>query len=331
MQNLERRANNWYPPPDKRKGHYITSTLSKKSRRERTRPLLAVDESINSVISSISRNNIERWINELASFHTRHTKSKHIDDVADWLKKELEQNTQISVSFHNYKEAGYNLKNVICEKAGSSSDKIILVCAHYDSRMENLEDMNSRAPGADDNASGVAVILEVARLISNLNLGKKIQLAFFSGEEQGLWGSTHYAKQLKDDKTNLYRLINLDMVGFPPPNGKHTVTLERDIGNSVATNDEESQTFADMMQQMTLDNTDLDVIFGAIYDSDYMPFEALGYVTTGIYDGGATLENRHYHSVTDEISYVDMDYVVSITKIVLATILKEAALLPTDG
>ena len=63
----------------------------------------------------------------------------------------------MSVNFHHYVEGGYNLKNVIYQKAGSLSDQLILVCAHYDSRMEDLEDMNSRAPGADDNASGVAV------------------------------------------------------------------------------------------------------------------------------------------------------------------------------
>ena len=324
-------ANNRYSPPDKRKGQHIVPIRTGKVRHERTKSLLVADESINSVLSAISRNNIEKWITELASFHTRHTKSKYIDDIANWLKAKLEHISQISVNFHHYVEGGYNLKNVISQKAGSLSDQLILVCAHYDSRMENLEDMNSRAPGADDNASGVAVLLEIARLISTLKLGKSIQLAFFSGEEQGLWGSTHYAKQLKDDKVNLYRLINLDMVGFPPRTGRATVTVERDIGNTVQTNDKDSQAFAEMMEQMALDYTNLDVVLGPIYDSDYMPFEALGYITVGCYDGGATDENTHYHSVTDDVSYVDMDYVVSVAKMVLASVLKEAVILPTKS
>jgi len=293
--------------------------------------LSVAGEPINSVVSSISRNNIEKWITELASFHTRHTRSKYIDEIANWLKSKLEHISQININFHHYQEGDYNLKNVICEKAGSLSDQVILVCAHYDSRMEDLEDINSRAPGADDNASGVAVLLEVARLISTLNLEKSIFLAFFSGEEQGLWGSAHYAKQLKHDNVNLYRLINLDMVGYPPRNGKTTVTVERDIGNKVTTNDKDSKAFADMMEQMALDYTDLDVILGPIYDSDYMPFEALGYVTIGCYDGGATVENTHYHSVTDDICFINIDYVVSVAKMVLATVLKEAVILPTKS
>ena len=327
----EHAAGNYCSPPDKRKGQRIAPIRIENVKGERKRTLSVVDESINSVVSSISRNNIEKWVTELASFHTRHTKSKYIDEIANWLKSKLEHISQLTISFHHYEESGYNLKNVICKKAGSLSDQVILICAHYDSRMEDLEDMNSRAPGADDNASGVAVLLEIARLISTLNLGKSIHLAFFSGEEQGLWGSTHYAKQLKHDNVNLYRLINLDMVGYPPRNWKTTVTVERDRGNKVRTNDKDSQAFADMMEQMALDYTDLDVVSGHIYDSDYMPFEALGYVTIGCYDGGATVEDTHYHSVTDDISFVNMDLVVSVAKMVLALVLKEAAILPTKS
>jgi hypothetical protein len=99
------------------------------------------------------------------------------------------------------------------------------------------------------------------------------------------------------------------------------------MGNTVPTNDQDSQTFADMMEQIALDYTDLDVMQGPIYDSDYMPFEALGYVTVGGYDGGATDQNTRYHSTTDEVSFVDMDYIASVTKMVLATVLKEAVVL----
>ena len=121
------------------------------------------------------------------------------------------------------------------------------------------------------------------------------------------------------------------MVGNPPRNRKTTVTVERDIGNKVTINDKDSIAFADVMEQMALDYTDLDVVLGPIYDSDYMPFEALGYVTIGCYDGGATVENTHYHSVTDDICFVNIDYVVSVTKMVLAAVLKEAVILPTKS
>ena len=72
---------------------------------------------------------------------------------------------------------------------------------------------------------------------------------------------------------------------------------------------------------MALDYTDLQVVFGPIYDSDYMPFEALGYVVVGIYDGGQV--STTYHSKTDVASTLDMKYIASVTKLVLAAILKE--------
>lgn len=196
------------------------------------------DKIIKEIISSISIANIERWINKITLFHTRHSKSKFIDKVSFWLKDELEKNGQTDVRFHHYTENGFNLKNVICHIRGLS-DKVILICAHYDSRMENLDDSRSRAPGADDNASGMSVILEISRVIANLQFEYSIQLVFFSGEEQGQWGSKHYAKFIKDNNIPLQRLINLDMVGYSSRDNYDCV-VERDIGNSNISNDQYS-------------------------------------------------------------------------------------------
>ena len=82
-------------------------------------------------------------------------------------------------------------------------------------------------------------------------------------------------------------------------------------------------------EQAAVDYTDLQVMLGPIYDSDYMPFEALGYVVAGLYDGGAIDQNTHYHSSTDIPSAVNMDYVVSTTKLLLATILQETRNTPS--
>ena len=72
----EQAANNWNSPPDKRKGQHIMPIRTDEIRGKKKRTLSVAGEPINSVVSSISRNNIEKWITELASFHTRHTKSK---------------------------------------------------------------------------------------------------------------------------------------------------------------------------------------------------------------------------------------------------------------
>ena len=224
-----------------------------------------------------------------------------------------------NVYFHDYSENGYQLKNVICHKQGLT-DRFIAICAHFDSIMEDINNAEDRAPGADDNASGVSAVLEIARVLSEAELQQSIQFVFFSGEEHGQWGSRNYAQYLNENKTELHRLINLDMVGHPEPHQKKVI-IERDMGNRVSNNDFDSQIYGEFMKQMALDYTDLQVVFGPIYDSDYMPFEALGYVVVGIYDGGQV--STTYHAKTDVASTLDMKYIVSVTKLVLAAILKE--------
>ena len=126
-----------------------------------------LDNQIASLINQVSLENIKSKLMKLSSYHTRHSKSKYINEVAEWLKNEFKNIGYENVSFHEYKEIidenEYNLKNIICKKNGKNH-KCILICAHYDSRMEIWFDSYSRAPGANDNASGVSSILEIARV-----------------------------------------------------------------------------------------------------------------------------------------------------------------------
>jgi len=315
-----------YNPPDKRNKPSFNSlnkiTKEEEKGKESISEIKKLDLSVQSIISSISKSNIERWIDKLVSFHTRHSKSIFIEKVALWLKEELEKNGQTDVSFHQYTESGFNLKNIVCNIRGNS-DKVILVCAHYDSRMENLDDARSRAPGAVDNASGISVILEISRIISTLKLKfeNTIQLVLFSGEEQGLWGSKHYAKFVKETNIKLNKLINLDMVGYCPSD-KYNCIIERDGGNVVSTNDQDSEIFAQNVEEIAKTYTKLSPKPGPIYDSDYMHFEALGYVVIGAYDGGAE-EYPYYHSSEDNAKQVDKEYVTEVAKLILATLIKE--------
>lgn len=265
----------------------------------------------------VSKDKIRSSINYLTTFHTRHSKSKYINDVAEWIESVLRKYGYTNVYFHYYTEGGYRLRNVICNKQGQSN-RVILICAHYDSIMEDVNNFEERAPGADDNASGVAVILELARLVYNFDFEYSIQFALFSGEEQGLWGSKNYSEFVARNNVDIHLVINLDMVGSPPGNDSKII-IERDVGNQIATNDEDSQKICLLMQEIAMSITNLKVVLGNIYDSDYIPFEARGNVVVGIYDGGES--NCTYHTKNDIPSTINYDYIVSITKIVLSTIL----------
>lgn len=315
-----------YPRPDKTKTPSISPDFSKR-RRIRTRSVV-VDHSIASKVSNVSKDNIEACIENLSSFHNRHSKSKYIDQVAQWLKEKLNSvgYSDNNVFYHTFVEDGHKLKNVVCHKEGQDS-KIILLCAHYDTILkENFEDADSRAPGADDDASGVSAIIEMARILYEMKLEKSIQFVLFSGEEQGLWGSTHYSQYLNDNKTDLELVINLDMcaeTGFLSTTNTTDIDVDDGQTGVVSENNQASMDFGQEMEQNAKDYTDLEVEYDPIDASDYMPFEARGYVCIGAYDGSAKPNNPHYHSSTDIPSNLNLNFLTSVIKMVLAFVLKQ--------
>jgi Peptidase family M28 len=287
-------------------------------------------------IGKVNPANLEKTVRDLTSFHTRHTESEFIDDVAYWLIKNLQGICGTEVHVQNFtqssrntndkevnsnssqKPSSYNLKNIACENPGLTNNTII-ISAHYDSRMEDINNSIARAPGADDNASGVSALLEVARILSNVSLNHSIIFALFSGEEQGKWGSTHYADHIDRTNVDLDLLINLDMVGFSPEN-TNDFLIEYDNGNTVQDNDRYSLAVANFIKSVALNYTNLNATLGVLGNTDYLPFEALGYTVIGFYDDGVT-GNPNHHAVNDTSDTLNYEYLTSTTKLVLASIL----------
>ena len=203
---------------------------------------IVLDQFMESQVGLVSKSNIERWLNSLTSFHNRHSKSIYSHQVASWLKKELEisgykdkdkiknedkDKYKDFVDFHRFTENGIEFKNIICQKHGRTN-KFVLICGHYDTILgDNFEDTVSRAPGANDNASGVAAILEIARILFSIDSKYTIRFVLFSGEEQDLRGSEHYADAITRKNEDLSLVINLDMIGVPDYHALNT-TIEKE-------------------------------------------------------------------------------------------------------
>ncbi|MEU6915068.1 M28 family metallopeptidase [Streptomyces olindensis] len=268
-------------------------------------------------VQSVSADALRDTVEALAAFPTRHTFSPFVGPAADEVVHRLTAAGYTDVARRTWTNAGHSADNVICTKPGTQTGgPVVLVCAHYDCRMEDPRDAETRAPGADDNASGVAAVLEIARLLAPVALTSTIRFVAFSGEEQGLWGSSAYAGELRAAGADVQRVVNLDMVGRPPADG--SVTVERDLGNAVPGNDAASAAFAAVLAQAAADHTALPVRLGPIYASDYMPFEARGDVTIGAYEGEG---NPHYHRTTDTPATLDYAYLADVTRAALATLL----------
>ena len=299
------------------------------------------------IIEEVNSTNLEKTIRDLSSFHTRHTESEYLDDVAYWLTEKLQsvcgrevyvqnftytpdktddKDSDRKSNTHRQEPSSYDLKNIICEKPGSTNNTV-MISAHYDSRMEDINNSTARAPGADDNASGVSALLEIARILSNVSLNHSIIFVLFSGEEQGKLGSTYYADYVHKTDVDLDLLINLDMIGFSSDIANNFL-VEYDNGNVVSDNDKHSRAVANFIRDVAEKYTNLNTTLGLLGNSDYLPFEALGYTVIGLHDDGVT-KNPDHHTTADTPDNLNYEYLTSTTKLVLATILNLDRLMTT--
>ena len=142
----------------------------------------------------------------------------------DWLLTYEDQSAQFTNN---------QLFNIIAEKQGViSPDTSVIICAHYDCYAEP-ENRMFLAPGADDNGSGSATVLEAARILADEDFRYTTKFILFSGEELGLLGSKHYAEVAAENQENILAVINLDMVGY---DGNRDGTFEihaADVANSL--------------------------------------------------------------------------------------------------
>src|ERR687891_717110 len=291
------------------------------------------------IIEGVNLTNLEKTIRDLSSFHTRHTESEYLDDVAYWLTEKLQsvcgqevyvqnftytpdktddKDSDLKSNTHRQEPSSYDLKNIICEKPGSTNNTV-MISDHYDSRMEDINNSTARAPGADDNASGVSALLEIARILSNVSLNNSIIFVLFPGEEQSKWGSTQYADYIDKTNVDLDLFINLDMVGFSPEE-TNDFLIEYDNGNVVQDNDKYSRAVANYIKGIAEKHSYLNATLGLVGNSDYLRFEALGYTVIGLHDDGVTKSPNH-HTMNDTPDLLDYEYLTSVTRLTLATIL----------
>ena len=108
---------------------------------------------------------------------------------------------------------GVVVEDVLGVQRGRDPNRYVIIGAHIDSRVTGEMDATSDAPGANDNASGVALVLEAARALSKRRFDATIVYAVFSGEEQGLWGGTLLAETARARGWNVSAMLNNDIVG----------------------------------------------------------------------------------------------------------------------
>lgn len=161
-------------------------------------------------LGSVSEENIYKTVEELQKFETRYSWEKQ-DEVANYLFKKFKE-YDIPVEFDEYYFRDKKWKNIVATIHGRGKPRdIYMLIAHFDSISKQPE---VSAPGANDNASGTAAVLEIGRILKDIPLDATVKLGIFSNEEQGRMGSKHFAKMARERGLNIKGVINLDIIGF---------------------------------------------------------------------------------------------------------------------
>jgi hypothetical protein len=189
---------------------------------------------IEKIVNEISATNIEAIMRKLVSFGTRHTLSdqdhptRGIGAARRWIKEEMdryarESGGRLVVTEDEFIQPPTNrvprevkLVNVIATLPGSqpeAKNRIYVVSGHYDSICSPGSDAVCDAPGASDDASGTAAVMEMARVMSKYQFDATLVFMAVPGEEQGLLGSTHWAEEAKKKNLNIAAMFTNDIVG----------------------------------------------------------------------------------------------------------------------
>ena len=191
------------------------------------------DEAIKQMVDDVSSKNIEAIVRKLVTFKSRHTLSDTTSATEgsgaarNWIKAEYERYAKesggrMTVQFDTFTQPKgtridkpVKLKNILATLKGTDpkDSRVYIVSGHYDSRINDVMDPNGVEPGANDDASGTAVSLELARVMSKRSFPATIIFMSVVGEEQGLYGSTNVAKRAKAENWNVDAMLNNDIVG----------------------------------------------------------------------------------------------------------------------
>ena len=196
-------------------------TVSAQHLYEHDYPVIAEENpEIRALMDSVSVDSLRATIEHLSSYHTRRYDSRFIYEVQDWLYEHYQTLPIDTVIKHDFKLQNLSITetgdNILAVQWGTKTPEEYVICgAHYDSYSWAGYDPDTiRSPGADDNASGVAGIIETARLLSNYTFDRTIIYANWCAEECGLVGSAAYAAECAEKALDIVGYFNLDMTGY---------------------------------------------------------------------------------------------------------------------
>lgn len=291
-------------------------------------------ELVKKLINDVDPQRITTIVKKLESFHNRYAFSKTGEDTSkyiyDYISNIIKTNsasatTSVEYYTHRFtdeKSITTKQKSVIAKIKGCSlSNEIIIYCAHLDSiNRKNSDKVTARAPGADDNATGVSNVLEVFNIIVKNKIVplRSIEFHLYAGEEIGLKGSLEIAENYKSNNKNVVALLNVDMSGYTL-DGKTAYILSGD-------KDYVDAELADLSKLLIPMYTKLIPKEGKCgYGcSDHASWSRFGYPTCVVTEGSSVNKsfNPNIHDIGDTFKLINISYLTEHCKFGLGFIIE---------
>jgi hypothetical protein len=270
-------------------------------------PTAAQDPFVETIVALVSGANLAAGVQTLQDFQTRYAATTNCDAAGESLYSAFTALGLDEVRFEPFTySGGRTSRNVVAEKTGVTyPDDIYIICAHYDSTSPSAT-RGTLAPGADDNASGTASVLEAARVLAPFPLDFTVRFIAFSAEEWGLYGSRAHASAARAAGERILGVINLDMIAYADAAPED---LEYIVNEDSAWLAElflaAGGHYAALAGRKTVD--------ASIIYSDHSPFWDQGYpALLAIED--YPLNNPYYHQTSDTLDKLDAGFFTSATR-----------------
>ncbi|CDF80849.1 peptidase, M28 family [Formosa agariphila KMM 3901] len=286
-------------------------------------------QTVTDIINAVSLDSLSLTVNEFSGEQPTvvngntvtilNRKYNNNDLAAQYLFERLDKLENIEVQYQ-FIDDNDSKRNVIATQLGTTNpEQIYMICAHYDGVTDYC---------ADDNASGVAALLEVARILSGQCLENTIVYALWDDEEIGLFGSKYYAEQAKANGDNILGVYNIDMIGY---DGDNDESFDIDVRK----NDEGSKGMSDdivaVLESYPFKLNANIVIPGTEY-SDHASFWNRGYPAVLIGEAWSEDDqNPEYHSSDDRFELFNLEFFHELSKLSAGYMATKAGLVGVDN
>ncbi len=273
------------------------------------------DSLVAALMDSTSLTRMIGTIQRLQDFGSRYVVVDSCWAAGYWIRDRFEDYGYSDVrldSFRTYTfQDSVDAMNVIAVKEGTTRpSEYVVIGGHYDSiTVENFHDPFAPAPGAEDNATAVAAVLEAARLLRDVPTDRSIMFACWSAEEAGLWGSRHFVAEAVEESLDIVVYLNMDCIGYLEPSpGEAPV---------IVFTDSLSLAIAGYMQTLAHTHTpyELQTCIRPIGASDHTSFWEARY---NVVDTGTTISSPYRHTTDDIIDNIDTGFARAIAAVNVA-------------